>query len=528
MALAALVLTIASFNTANLLMARGVTRVAEFATRAALGAGRTRLIRQVATEAAALALAGGVLGCCIAFAVTPVLASKIGLGWMDIKLDTTPDLRVVGAAVVATLLTAFIGGLLPAVRLSRSSLHANLAGAGRSTGARQARRITGALVVGQLALSLLLLSTTALLIRTITRIAAVDPGFRPDHVVAIELRDEGPKTEKAETAALYRTVEQRLNALPGVQSASLSWLGLFGGSDLRLDMVDPDHPEDRRGARVDYVSSRYFETAGMRVLRGRGFTESDGAGAPRVAVVNETLVRQRYAGREPIGQRLIMDYDDERDKPFTIVGVVADSKYNDLREDQIEPMIWMPNQQAVYRAQSVMLHVRPGMEAEAASQARAALAATAPLLMVRKITTLSRQVDDASSHVRLLLMLAGAFGWLALLLAGIGLYGTLACTVAQRTREIGVRLALGALPGEVLRSIVGGALIYVAWAFAIGLPLAWLAGPSLRKFLFGVEPFDLPALGGACLVLLVAGVFAAYLPARRAAGIDPIRALRYE
>jgi predicted permease len=528
LALAALVLAIASFNTANLLMARGATRVSEFATRAALGAGRGRLVRQLATEAVALALAGGLFGCAIAGVVTPLLASRIGLDWMNIKLDTTPDLRVAGAAIAATLLTALIGGLLPAVRLSRASLQSNLAGAGRTTGGRPARRITGALVVAQLALSLLLLSSTALLVRTISHIAAVDPGFRPDHVVAIDLRDEGPKVEKAVTAALYRTVEQRLNSLPGVASASLSWLGLFGGSDLRVDMIDPDRPQDRRGARTDYVSARYFETTGMRILRGRGFTASDDAGAPRVAVVNETLVRQRYPNREPIGIRLAMDLQDEIDKPFTIVGVVADSKYNDLREDQVEPMIWMPMQQAVNRVQSVMLRVRPGTEAEAARQARAALAATAPLLMIRKFTTLSRQVDDSAGRERLLLMLAAVFGWLALLLAGIGLYGTLACAVAQRTREIGVRLALGAEPRAVLRSIVWGALVYVGCAFSIGLPLAWMAGPALKKFLFGVEPLDLPALGGACIVLLLAAMLAAYLPARRAANIDPIRALRYE
>ena len=528
LALAAIVLAIASFNTANLLMARGATRAGEFAARAALGAGRGRLIRQLATEAAVLAIAGGVLGALLAIALTPLLAARISLEWLNLTIDTTPDLRVAGIAAAATALAAILGGLLPALRLSGATLNANLAGAGRTTGGRSARRIAGSLVVVQLALSLVLLSATGLLLRTMTRIAAIDPGFRPDHVVAIDFRDEGPKASNEELAALYRTVDQRFQAIPGVESASLSWLGLFGGSDLNLGVFDPVRPTDKRSAHVDYVSARYFETAGMRILRGRGFTDSDLQGAPRVAVVNEALVRQRFAGSDALGNRLAIEITGEEDKPFTIVGVAADSKYNDLRERTTEPMMWMPMQQAVYRPKFAMLRVHAGGEAEAARQARRVLAASAPLLMIQKITTLSAQVDGATGRERLLLGIAAAFAWLALVMAAIGLYGTIACAVAQRTREIGVRIALGAAPAGVLRSIVGGALVYVAWAVAIGFPLAWLVGWALRGFLFGVEPLDATALAGACAVLLAAASIAAYLPARRAAHIDPITALRYE
>jgi putative ABC transport system permease protein len=442
-------------------------------------------------------------------------------------IDTAPDLRVAGVALAATAFAALLGGLLPAVRLSRTNLQANLAGAGRTTGGRPARRLAGSLVVAQLALSLLLLASTGLLIRTMARIASIDPGFRPEHVVAIDLRDESPAgTAKAEIAARCRAVEQRLHQIPGVESASLSWLGLFGGNDLGIALLDPERP-DHINVHVDYVSARYFETAGMRIRRGRGFSEGDVKGAPRVAVINEALVRARFADREPIGRRVSIDYKGE-EEPFTIVGVVADSKYNDLREKTTDPMMWMPMQQAFFKPTFAMLRTRAGSETAVGRQAREVFAATAPLMMIRKIATLSEQVDRATRRQRLLLGLAAAFGWAALVLAAIGLYGSLAFAVTQRTREIGVRMALGAQPAAVLRSIVAGAMVYVAWAVGIGLPLTWVTGRTLKGFLFGVEPLDWVSLGGACVVLGLAAVAAAYLPARRAAGIDPIAALRYE
>src|SRR5205823_8285941 len=205
-------------------------------------------------------------------------------------------------------------------------------------------------------------------------------------------------------------LDQRLNAISGVRAAGVSWLGLFGGSYVGLDLYDADYPEDRHFTLVDYISPRYFEAIGMQLLRGRAFTEADREGALRVAVVNEAFVRERIGGgQEPIGRRFVTTYADDR-RPFAIVGVVRDAKYNDLRESKTEPMMWVPLAQAPFKITSVSLRVQPDAEAAVLSQARAALAATSPDLMVRKVTTLRAQVDRATARVRLLLSLASGFG----------------------------------------------------------------------------------------------------------------------
>jgi predicted permease len=532
MAVVSLVLLIAAFNVANLTLARGATRTPELATRAALGASRGRLLRQLATEGSLLTALGGLAGAALASFGTPALASLV-----SISLDAAADVRVIAATVASTALAGLLSGILPAVRLSGTTLTAGMIAARRVIGGRPGHRLTGFLVAAQLCLSLLVVTAAGLLLRTMVRISGIDPGFRPDGVVVLDVRDENPSSsfgtvdppeQKARRASLYRLLGERLNALPGVKAAGLSWLGLFGGSDLSLPLIDADRPDDRPEGRVDYVSARYFDTVGMQIVHGRGFDDGDREGTGRVAVVNQALARERFGGSEAIGRRLALDYGGERDRPFTVVGIVRDSKYNDLREDQTRPMMWMPLAQAPYRITSVALRVEPGASAAAVRQAEAALAATDAQLMVRRVTSLSAQVRETTARERLLLGLTAGFGGLALLLAAVGLYGTLAYAVTRRTREIGVRLALGARPGTVQRMVLGEAWALVAGAFVVGVPLALGAGHALRAFLFGVEPRDLATLAGACTVLVLAATLAAYLPARRAAAVDPMVALRYE
>jgi predicted permease len=533
----AVVLLIAALNVANLLLARGAAREAELATRAALGAGRGRLVRQLATEGSLLAALGGLLGVTLAWHATAALASLVSLGPVPVVLDTTPDHRVLAVAVATTTLAALLAGVFPALRLSGTSAPAGMTVARRVTPSRHEHRLTRALVAAQLSLSLVLVTTAGLLLRTMVRISGTDPGFRPEQVVVLDVRDEAPGSsfgtidtveQKASRAALYQSLDERLNALPGVQSASLSWLGLFGGSDLWLPLIDADQPDNRPLGRVDYVSARYFDTVGMQMLRGRSFNNGDREGSLRVAAVNEALARERFGEGEALGRRLALDYRGEEDRPFTVVGVVRNSKYNDLREDRARPMMWVPLAQAPYRMSSVALRVAPGMAPGVARQASAALTSTHPDLMVRRVTTLSAQVGQTTARERLLLGLAAGFGALALLLAAVGLYGTLAYAVTRRTREIGVRLALGAQPRTVVRLVLGEAWALVAGAFAAGVPLALAAGYAVRAFLFGVSPQDVATLGGACALLALAATVAAYVPARRAAGVDPMIALRYE
>ena len=531
------VLLIAALNVANLLLARGAARSAEFATRAALGAGRARLMRLLAVEGGILAALGGFLGVALALAATPALAKAVSLPYTTITLDTTPDARVLGVAIAATMLAVLLAGILPALRLSGAGLQTGMAGAGRATGTRSGQRLTRTLVASQLALSLLLVTTAGLLLRTMLHIMAVDPGFDAGHVVLMDIRDTEPaarfgesdgREQKARRAALYRGLDQRLNSIDGIQSASLSWLGLFGGNYVGLNLYDADQPESKRFTLVDYVSPRYFETVGMQLVRGRGFNDADTEGSLRVGVVNEAFVRERIGpGKEAIGRRMVMTYADDG-RPWTIVGIVRNAKYNDLREQKAEAMMWVALEQASLKITSVSMRVRPGADAIAIRDARAALAATSPYLMVRDVTTLRAQVDRATRRERLLLQLASGFGGIALLLASVGLYGILAYAVARRRREIGVRLALGAQRGAVVRSVLYEGLALVAAGMVAGVPLSFATENLFRSFLFGVTGSDVLTLVGAATTLAIVALLAAYGPARRASNIDPVIALRYE
>lgn len=531
LAVVGVVLLIASVNVANLLLARGAARLPELATRAALGAGRWRLVRQLATEGLMLAALGGLLGVGLAWITIPILASQISA-----LIDARPDARVLGLALALTVTAALVAGVLPALRLSRTTLQSGLASGSRTTIA-SGHRLQRVLVTAQLAMSLLLVSAAGLLLRTIVHLAGVDPGFTPAHVVMLDVRDEAPQpsfggvddaVRKAQRAERYRVLDERLNAVPGVQAASVSWLGLFSMQDLWLPLIDPDRSDDRPNARVDYVSARYFDTMGMQILQGRGFRDSDREGTPRVAVINQTLARVRFRGEDPLGRRIALDYRGEQQRPFTVVGVVRDSKYNDLKDSRPNPMIWVPIAQAPFPISSISLRTVPGAEASVARRAEEVLRATDPDIMVRSTTTLSAQVAGKTSRERLLFGLSSGFAALAILLAAVGLYGTLAYMVNRRTREIGVRLAFGARHDAVLRMILGDALRLAAVALVVGVPLSLAVGYSLRAFLFGVTPTDPAALAGACLVLTIATLLAAYLPARRAAAVDPIVALRCE
>jgi predicted permease len=535
LAVVGVVLLIASVNVANLLLARGAARLPELATRAALGAGRWRLVRQLATEGLMLGALGGLLGAGLAWMTIPILASQISFSYIAL-IDARPDVRVLGLALALTVTAALVAGVVPALRLSRTTLQSGLASGNRTTMA-SGRRLQRVLVTAQLAMSLLLVSAAGLLLRTIVHLAGVDPGFTPAHVVMLNVRDEAPQpsfggvddtARKARRAERYRVLDERLNAVPGVQSASVSWLGLFSMQDLWLPLIDPDRPDDRPMARVDYVSARYFDTMGMHILQGRGFRDSDRGGTPRVAVINQTLARVRFGAGDPLGRRIALDYQGEQQRPFSVVGVVRDSKYNDLKDSRPNPMIWVPIAQAPFPISSISLRTVPGAEASVARGAEEVLRATDPDIMVRSTTTLSAEVAGKTSRERLLLGLSSGFAALAMLLAAVGLYGTLAYMVNRRTREIGVRLAFGARRDIILRMVIGDALRLAAIALVVGVPLSLAVGYSLRAFLFGVTPTDAPALAGACLVLTIATLLAAYLPARRAAAVDPIVALRCE
>lgn len=530
------VLLIASVNVANLLLARGAARSTELATRAALGAGRSRLVRLLVIEGAVLVLLAGIVGVAIAFLAAPALSKTISISYRPIAIDTAPDIRVLGVAIASTLLATLLAGFVPALRLSGTHLAAGMSGGTRTTGSRGSQRLTRALVAAQLGLSLMLVTAAGLLFRTILRVMSVDPGFKAANVILMDVRDTEAAARfgevdsleaKARRAAEYLALDRRLNTIPAVQAASISWLGLFGGNYVGLNLYEADLPGSGRFTLVDYVAPRYFDAVGMELMRGRGFTDDDREGSIRVAIVNEAFARERTSGREAIGRRFVMTYGDDR-RPFTIVGIVRDAKYNDLREGKTEPMMWVPIAQVPVKITSIALKVQPEGEAAAIREARAALAAISPYLMERKVMTLRNRVDQATARERLLLRLASAFAGMALLLAAIGLYGTLAYAVIRRTREIGVRLALGAQRGTLLFLVLRDSLALVAAGMLAGIPLSLAAGHLLRAFLFGVKPYNLLQLFEASAVLAAVGLAAAFVPARRASHVDPILALKYE
>jgi predicted permease len=527
-------LLIAMSNVATLLLARGEARTRELATRAAIGGTRSRLVRQLATEGALLSLLGGGMGLLLARILTQVLASMISMDYFTVVLEPGASTRVAAVVAGAVMVATLVTGLVPALRLSRVDLQPAIAGAGRAT-AGSTRKLARSLVTAQMALSLLLVFAAGLLLRTMTELKSVDPGFQPHQVVTIEVTHEdagrapGAEPVGADAqAAQFRVLDDALNRIPGVRSAALSWLELFGGNDLWLTIHPAARPDDRHDARVDYVTPRYFETMGMQIIAGRDFTQSDRRGTPPVAVVNETLARRRLGGVAAIGQSIVLEYPRDQQPPFTVIGIVRDSKYNGLREDKVEPMAWTPLEQWPQRVRAISLRLKPGAGDDVVRHARAALTTVDPDLMVRKIATLEDQVDATVGREIMLLQLASSFSAVALLLAAVGLYGTLAYSVARRTREFGIRMALGAEGGRLVGMMLREALAAVALGAVVGVPLAMLAGYACRSFLYGVAPTDPTTLGVACGVLGVVGVLAAYAPARRASTVEPVVALRCE
>jgi predicted permease len=534
MGIAAVVLLIATVNVSTLLVARGRARVRELETRVALGATRLDLILQLAIEGAVLTCAGGLLGVLVAWWISPPLAGLVTIRFPPVALDARPDLRVLAAAAGAIAFAATVVGLVPAISLSRRSIWSGHGGS--RTVVRGRTVVDRALVVAQFALSLLLVTAAGLLLRTMAHLSAIDPGFAPERVVVAEVREDrpaapgpiDPAARKAERLASYRRLEDSLQRLPGVRSVALSWLGLFGGADQRLQLIDARQPGQRLGARIDYVSSAYFDTVGMRMVSGRGFTPADREDTPRVAIVNQTLARSAFAQGGILGHQVTLDMADVKDAPFTVIGVVGDSKFNDLRETAARPMIWVPLPQAPQAITSIAVRAEPGDENAIARLLGPSVAAADSAHMVRQVVTLTDRINQTLRPERLLFGFAGGFSILALALASIGLYGSLAYAVARRTREIGVRLACGADPGRMIAMVLGEAAIVTAIGLAIGLPFALVTAHALRAFLFDTRPTDPLTLSASGMVLAAAALLAAYVPARRASRVDPMVALREE
>ncbi|HEV7990607.1 MAG TPA: ABC transporter permease [Gemmatimonadaceae bacterium] len=530
MAVVGLVLLIACANVANLLLARAVTRQREIAIRLAIGARRGRLVRQLFTESALLALIGGALGLLFARWASGILVSLLASRDTTVWLDLSLDGRVLAFTLAAATTTALLFGLAPAWRATRVDLHSAMTTGDRAAGVGRRRFTTvKTLVVAQIALSLVLLLGAGLMLSTFRTLTTLDPGFEREGVLLTSVDLRSSKFTDEQLRATTRDMLERVRATPGVRSASASTLTPISGAGWNGEVeVDGYTPKGRKDAMVFFnaVSDDFFSTLGTRVLAGRDFDAHDVAGAPEVAVVNEAVARKFFRGANPVGQRIGIGGPDGQ-RTMTVIGLVRDAKYGSLREKTRE-IVYLPMAQERGFAPWINLEIRGSAAVSSLiPSVTAAIGAVNPSLTLA-YTTLSAQVDASLARERLMATLSAFFGSLALVLAVIGLYGTMSYTLAQRRKEIGVRIALGAARSRVVRLVLGEIGRMLAFGVVIGGAMAYVATRWVTPFLFGITPADPVTWVVAMLTLAFAALAAGALPAWRAATADPMLAIRSE
>lgn len=522
--LAGVVLLIACANLGNLLLTRAAARRKEIAIRLSLGSGRGRLVRQLLTESVLLAVAGGVVGVFAALWSTDLLSAFHAPTPFPLDLQYPLDGRVLSFAVLVSVATGILLGLAPALQASRPdvvlTLREDAAGPRRS-------RLRNAFVVAQVAMSLVLLVAGGLFVRSLRNATAIDPGFqaRSALLLTVDLDLNGYPSERA--PVFFRELVDNVRSIPGVEAAAVTTNVPLGGSGTRRSLRVVGYtpkPGEEMEFPVATAGAGYFETMGVPILRGRGFTVSDREGAPGVVVVNEAFAARFWPGENPIGRGVLLEGDDG--PVSTVVGLAANGKYSSLGESPL-PFYYTAFDQHPRSAGVIVVRTK-GDPRAVVGPVRAAVASLDRNLPIADITTLQDRLDFSTLPARAAGILLGAFGLLGLVLAALGLYGVMAYSVQQRTHEIGIRMALGARAADVLRTVVGRGLSLTLMGLAIGLALAMVLSRFVAGFLYGLSPND-PATLAAVVALLGAVAFAAaYLPARRAARINPIEALRSE
>jgi predicted permease len=538
MALVALVLLIACANLANLLLARGAARQREFAVRLSIGASRSRLIRQLLTESFLLAFFGAAVGLVLAQWGDTVLLSMVsGAAPGGVQLALHPDLRVLAFTFGVAVVTAVLFGLIPALRATRIDLSPVLkSGSTGSTTETLHRRFPVAkiLVVAQVAVSLVLLVAAGLFVHSLERLNNVSLGFNETRLILLHVAPLPAGYTKAEIPLLYQNLLDKFKAVPGVQGVSLSTDGLFShsesGDPIAVEGYTPK-PGEEMDSRFDHVGPDYFSVVGIPLLRGREIQQQDsappGGHAPRVALINQTFAKHFFPNTDPLG-KWVRDTYPGNPADAVVVGVVADAKYNSLREET-PPRIYAPIFNPFWQGGAAFFEVRiKGDTAGVSSALRAIVHDTNSAIPEIDVHTMPALVRDSLHTDYFVARLASAFGLLAIVLAGVGLYGIMAFTVARRTRDIGIRMTLGASPALVLRQVLRETLILMLIGIAVGVPIA-LAGTRLvHSMLFGLGAADPAALVVACIILALIAAAASYIPARRASQVDPMVALRYE
>ena len=534
MAAVGFVLLIGCVNIANMQLARSSARAREMAVRVALGARRLALVRQLLTESLLLGLLGGVFGLIVSFWFLDFIRGSIPFdqiryisGWENIRINE----RVMIFTFMISLASGVIFGLAPALQSSKPDLNVALKEGGRSAGAGR-QRLRKALIVAEVALALALLVGAGLTVKGFSRLVDKQhQGFDPHNVLTLRTTLPPSRyTEGRKVAVFYRQAQERLSALPGVESvSSVSFLpgdDNWDSTEFQIEGRSAPLPGQERVITCQKAGADYFRTVRIPIIKGRAFSESDGDGAPRVAVISGVMARRYFPNEDPLGRRVKVGEAESADQWYTIVGVAGDiSRFMFDRETQ--PMLYLPSQQLPDRGAYFIIRVS-GEPMGVLTAVRAQIAALDDKLPLYEIKSHEQVIADDMAGIRLVTSLMATFGAMALALASVGVYGVMAYAVSQRTHEIGVRMALGARPRDVFRLVVGQALKLAALGLVIGLPLALSLGRVMAGALFGVVALDPMTFVGFTVLLAGVAALAGYLPALRAAKVDPMIALRYE
>ena len=543
MVLSSFVLLVACANIANLLLARGTARRADIAVRMAMGAGRSRVIRQIITESVLLSCIGGIVGLAVAYSSTRVILSAAFPEARNMPINASPSWLVLGFAFLVSLITGVLFGLAPAWLSSHAQPAEVLRGSNRSVRDR-ASLPQMALVIIQAAMSLVLIAGAILLTRSLTNLEHQDFGIATNNRYVLHFDPSGAGYTAERAPALYRQLEERFSAVPGVTNIGMALYSPLEGDNWGECVIQQGHPapgpNDRCGSTWDRVSPGFLASMGIPIVRGRDLSINDTSTSPFVAVVNETFVKRFFAKRDPVGQHFGIDFP-QYSGTFEIVGVFRDFKMNNPR-DPVRPVFLRPLAQ-VYtgykeaplvtgETQSMLINSmvinfrNPQPNAE--ELIRRTLASVDPNLTIMDLRSLDAQVAGNFNQDRLIAQLTSLFGFLALVIASVGLYGVMSYFVARRTSEIGIRMALGATRNSVISMVFRSALFQVLLGFALGIPAALFAGHLMASQLYGVGAYDPVSLTEATLVLAFCAAVAVFVPARRAATIEPMRALRIE
>ena len=520
MGVVALVLLIACANLASLLLARANARAKEFAVRLSLGASRWRVVRQLMVESVLIACCGGFGGLALAFWIVRTLLAYLG----DSVLDVTPDPLVICFSILLSLLTAVMFGFLPAWQSAQPDIIPELKGApGRTALNSSGVGIRRSLIVFQIALSLMILFASGLMTRTLSRLKTVDLGFNPARVITLKIDPAMAGNSPERTEQAFDEILGRLRARPGVAAASLAVVSPLEGGMISLGFDVPGHIPKSSDVQTNFnmISPDYFSTLNQGLLAGRDFTARDIMKAPGVAIVNRLFVDQYMPGQNPIGRHFKVGNSDEQ-----IVGLVNNSRYQTLREKPC-PLIYLPAKQT--QSSGYTLLVRTRLEAGSAiAEIEHTIRSVDSKIPIYDVHEMQDQIDHTISSERVLSFLATLFSGLATLLCCMGIYGLIAYAVSRRTREIGVRFAIGAQKSDVAKLFLRESLLLVGAGILLGIPLALASTRVLKSLLYGIESTDAPTLAAAVAIFLVAGLLASVWPVSKAARIEPLEALRYE